>query len=147
MPAIEDFIDDLSGRELLLRNKIIESGLGECRFFLAKQKNESHYSFYEGSLTGFEECRNLRKFSEFADRMGSLYREEIREVSKCPLNSEELKEKLQIYNKNEKTNFNEFFRLKGIRAQILFIHDRLILYRAKKEKSCKMNHEPPLFSR
>jgi hypothetical protein len=124
--------DEIFGNDAVLKNSLIDNGLVDCQRLLGKQKTIGTYCFYEGSIEGFEECKNFYKFSDFEKRICELYFEEIRETVKFPINSEILKERLKVYNQDEKMDCEEFFRLKGERTQINFVYDQLKLYRALK---------------
>lgn len=121
--------DMLTAFELQKRNELTGKGRDECRSLLGKQKTLEDYFFYEGSIDGFEECRNFKKFSDFEKRINELYNEEIREISKSSIKDEILKEQLGIYDKNAKTDDNKVFRLKGVKEQVSFVYERLKLYR------------------
>ncbi|MFH1248657.1 MAG: hypothetical protein V1660_00710 [archaeon] len=139
-------IDEIFGNDAVFKNSLIENGLVDCERLLGKQKTIGNYCFYGGSIEGFEECKNFYKFFDFEKRICELYFEEIRETVKFPLNSEILKERLRIYNNNEKMDYEEFFRLKGMRTQINFVYEKLKLYRALKQKSDQETHQTALFS-
>ena len=100
-----------------------------CKEFISKQKSIEDYFFYEGSIEGFEECKKFSKFSDFERRIEQLYIEETRELSKSWIKDEMLREYLKIFNKNEKTDYNTVFKLKGKRTQIQFVYDKLKAYR------------------
>ncbi len=122
--------DELSGEELTLKNRLIREGINDCKKYLKKQKTKRDFFFYDGSIDGFEECKTFSKFSHFEERIQELYNEEKREISKSSLGDNALREHLRIYNKNEKTEENEVFRLKGMKTQISFVYERLLGYRA-----------------
>jgi len=109
---------------------VIDAGVNECRNLLGKQKTIEDYFFYEGSIDGFEECKSFRKMADFEKRIEELHFEENREVSKSSLKDELLREYHKIYSKNEKTDYKEVFRIKGVKEQISFVYDKLILYKA-----------------
>lgn len=121
--------DRLSVNEIAIKERAINTGATECRELLGKQKTRNDYFFYEGSINGFEECRKFVKFSDFEKRINELYVEERREISKSSLADELLREELKIYGRNEKTDYDEVFKTKGIRTQISFVYEKLKLFR------------------
>ncbi len=122
--------DELSSEELTLRNRLVKDGINDCKKYLKKQKTRRDFFFYDGSIDGFAECKDFSKFSHFEKRIQDLYDEEKREISKSSLRDDALREHLRIYNKDEKTNEDEVFRLKGMKTQISFVYERLLGYRA-----------------
>lgn len=125
--------DILTSFELERKNELANNGMNECRKLLGKQRTLDDYFFYEGSIQGFEESRNFKKFSDFEKRISKLYSDERAEISKSAIKDALLREQLSIYDKNAKTNDDEVWRLKGIRTQIVFVYDKLTLYRGLRQ--------------
>lgn len=110
------------------RDKLIEKGLTECKGLLGKQRGRNMYFFYEGSIEGFEECRNLNEFLDYELRLKELNQEELREIGKSSLKDEELRELYHLYNRDEETDINEVWKIKGRRTQINFVYERLVAF-------------------
>ena len=108
------------------RDELIRNGIKECRNLIGKQKSTNMYFFYEGSIGGFEECRNLKELSEYESRLKELNEEELREISKSSLKDKELRELYHLYNENEETDYDEVWKIKGRRTQINFVYNRLM---------------------
>ena len=118
----------LSQLELERRNQLIKEGVTDCRKLIGKQKSEEDYFFYEGSIDGFEECKNLNSLESYAERIQELYQKEDREIIRSLRRDDEetkfLKEHYQIYDDGE-PDLDKVWKLKGIRTQIEFIYERL----------------------
>ena len=122
--------DELTLKEIIQRDALVSEGITDCKNLLWKQKTLEDYFFYEGSIDGFEECKKYSKLSNFEKRLEELHWEEMGEISKSSISDEFLKEQLNIYNKNEKTDYKEVFRIKGMKTQINFVYEKLIIYKA-----------------
>jgi viroplasmin and RNaseH domain-containing protein len=123
----------LNNFELEKKNVLIDEGLKECKELLGKQKTANDYFFYEGSIEGFEECKYFIEFTDFRKRLEELHFEEIREISKSSLKNEILREYFKIYRKDEETDYEKVFKIKGIKTQISFVYEKLMLYRGLRE--------------
>ena len=125
---LEGVVDDwnnLSPRELKYRDELIANGIKECRNLLGKQKTKNMYFFYDGSLDGFEECKDLTKIQAYETRIQELHQEEIREISCSILKDRRLREEMKIYDPEERTDEDEVWKIKGRRMQIEFVYGRL----------------------
>lgn len=120
--------DELTLEAIIQRDALVSGGITDCKNLLGKQKTREDFFFYEGSIDGFEECKKLSKFSDFEARIYKLHCEERVEISKSSIKDDVLREQLGIYDKNAKTD-DEVWKLKGMRTQISFIYEKLILYR------------------
>ena len=121
----------LSQKEIERRDELIRDGIKDCRKLIGKQKSRKMYFFYEGSIDGFEECKNLNTLESYVKRIQELSTEESREIAHSLRgNTEEkrlLKEEWQIYD-DRKMDLNEVCKLKGISTQIEFVYERLKAY-------------------
>ena len=70
----------LSQKEIELRDELIKDGIKDCRELIGNQKLKEMYFFYEGSMDGFEECKNLNTLESYVKRIHELSEEEYREL-------------------------------------------------------------------
>ncbi len=124
----------LSQKELEQRDDLIKKGIAECRGLIGKQTSREMYSFYEGSIDGFEECKKLNNLEAYIGRIEELNQTEIKEIAYSFLRGDDmekilLREELQIYNSNRETDLDKVWKLKGIRTQIEFVYNQLKAYK------------------
>ena len=122
----------LSQKEIELRDELIKDGIKDCRELIGNQKLKEMYFFYEGSMDGFEECKNLNTLESYVKRIHELSEEEYRELLRSLKGDTEekrlLKEQYQLYD-NKETDSDEVWKLKGIITQIDFVYERLKAYK------------------
>jgi len=123
-----DLEDELKTFELKYRDELISKGMRECRSLIGNQKNQNMYYFYEGSIEGFEECKDYFNYSDFLKRLKELHKEEKLEVC-SELEDDELREIAGLYGAPREMDLKEVWQIKGRRTQIEFVYDKLVAYR------------------
>ncbi len=131
-PSLEGKLDNdnLTIYEISRRDELIQKGIAECREELGKQKSRDMYFFYEGAISGFEACKTMYRFSNYQLAIREEAFELDRELAKSqtldsnPL-AKEIREKLKIYDTEEKTDEDIVWMLKGKRELINFVYNRL----------------------
>ncbi len=85
--------------------EIICEGIKECKSLQLKQKTKTMKKFYEGSIRGFEECKEFKIPEDYKTRL----------------------DELSVLNKGfgTKIDIEKVWYLKGVRQQIDFVYQRL----------------------
>lgn len=120
----------LTPQDIKARDEFIEKMREECGLFLKTVNSKEKYSLCEGFLDGLDECEKFTTFEEYLDRIKELTQQQVREYFCSVLEGDEkyikvLREKVQIYNPNEKTDFNELAKMIGKTTQIGAVYDFL----------------------
>ena len=124
-------LDALLSDELAYRDRLVASGLAECRLLLPLQTDPHERMFYLGSIQGFETCRAYTTVTAFEKRLFELHVAETRESGK-DLKDPELRQLLGL-TPSERANENRVWFLKGYRTQVEYVHDHLLAYQTVKE--------------
>ena len=104
------------------KEKLINDGLEECRVLLPKQTN-TMIPFYEGSIEGFEKCKEFNELKDFGRELDVVNRKELNLTKRY---HGELSDKKLL---------NKIWHVKGLRTQIEFVYNHLeaMNYLLKKE--------------